>query len=55
MVAVFKPWGYMDPKIWVSDIVIQIYQIILPLILLVVIVRTLHVLFKGIKKTVVPL
>ena len=39
MVAVFKPWGYMDPKIWVSDIVTQIYQIILPLILLLFIIR----------------
>lgn len=28
--ACFKPWGYMDPKIWVSDIVLQSYQIILP-------------------------
>jgi hypothetical protein len=34
IVSVFKPWGYVDPKIWVSDIVTQIYQIILPLILL---------------------
>jgi hypothetical protein len=40
MVAIFKPWGYMDPKIWVSDIAMQIYQIILPLILLVLVIRS---------------
>ena len=34
-VTLFKPWGYVDPKIWVSDIIIQIYQIILPLVVLV--------------------
>lgn len=34
MVATFKPWGYVDPKIWVSDIVMQIYQLILPVILI---------------------
>jgi len=39
MVAIFKPWGYVDPKIWVSDIAMQIYQIVLPLILLVCIIR----------------
>jgi len=39
MIAVFKPWGYVDPKIWVSDIALQIYQIILPLILLIFIIH----------------
>ena len=34
IVATFKPWGYVDPKIWVSDIIMQIYQLILPLILI---------------------
>ena len=28
--SLFKPFGYMEPKIWVSDIPLQIYQIILP-------------------------
>lgn len=32
MMAVFKPFGYVDPKIWVSDIAIQLYQIIMPII-----------------------
>ena len=26
--AVFKPWGYNDPKIWVSEIVLQLSQVI---------------------------
>lgn len=34
MVTLFKPWGYVDPKIWVSDIVMQVYQIILPIVFL---------------------
>lgn len=34
MVTLFKPWGFVDPKIWVSDIVMQIYQIILPMLVL---------------------
>lgn len=39
LVVTFKPWGYVDPKIWVSDIALQIYQIILPLLLVVYIVK----------------
>jgi hypothetical protein len=35
MYAVFKPTGYVEPKMWVSDIVLQIYQIIIPLIFLI--------------------
>ncbi len=38
--ACFKPWGYVDPKIWVSDIVLQSYQILLPSLFLIF-------LFKG--------
>ena len=34
IVMTFKPWGYVDPKIWVSDIILQIYQLILPFILI---------------------
>jgi len=36
MYAVFKPTGYVEPKIWVSDIIMQIYQIIIPLTFLIV-------------------
>ena len=28
--AIMKPWGYMEPKIWLSDAIMQIYQIIIP-------------------------
>lgn len=42
MVTVFKPWGYVDPKIWVSDVAMQIYQIILPLLVLVFVLRIVH-------------
>lgn len=27
--AIFKPWGYNEPKMWVSDIILQLSQIIL--------------------------
>lgn len=30
----FKPWGYVDPKIWVSDIILQLYQVVLPILTL---------------------
>lgn len=39
MMSVFKPFGYVDPKIWVSDIVMQFYQIILPLLLFIILYR----------------
>jgi len=32
MMTVFKPFGYVDPKIWVADIAMQLFQIIAPLI-----------------------
>jgi hypothetical protein len=50
MVAVFKPWGYVDPKIWVSDIALQLYQIILPFILLVIITRFATYVVKKTKQ-----
>ena len=34
LVGTFKPWGYMEPKMWVSDIVIQVYQLIIPILFL---------------------
>ena len=39
MMAIFKPFGYVDPKIWVSDVALQLYQLILPLTLLWLIYR----------------
>ncbi len=47
MVAVFKPWGYVDPKIWVSDVAMQIYQIILPLWVLVNVLRVMRAVFGA--------
>jgi hypothetical protein len=41
MLATFKPWGYVDPKIWVSDIALQLYQIIIPFIIIVFFYRSL--------------
>ena len=52
MIAVFKPWGYVDPKIWVSDIVMQFYQIIFPLVLLVFILRFKKLLFTSVKSII---
>ena len=39
MVTLFKPWGFVDPKIWVSDIVMQIYQIIIPIAVICFIIK----------------
>jgi hypothetical protein len=41
IITIIKPWGYMTPKIWVSDIIIQIYQVIFPLIILSIIISTI--------------
>lgn len=49
IIAIFKPWGYVEPKIWVSDIAMQIYQIILPLIFLVYFFRASCKLFFLLK------
>ena len=49
--AIMKPWGYNDPKIWVSDIVLQLSQVILiSYILLVVYKKAKKVFLK--KRTV---
>jgi len=44
VVAIFKPWGFMDPKIWISEAILQIYQIILPLLLLILILKLIFFL-----------
>ena len=51
-ISIFKPWGFVEPKIWVSDIALQSYQIILPLFLLLGILKLLRFVlstFKHIK------
>lgn len=48
-ISIFKPWGFVEPKIWVSDIALQSYQIILPLVLLLGILKLYNfalVIFK---------
>jgi hypothetical protein len=47
MVATFKPWGYVDPKIWVSDIAMQMYQLILPIILISTIAFLFRLLIRS--------
>lgn len=39
VLTLFKPWGYVDPKIWISDAVLQIYQVFLPFVLLVFLIQ----------------
>lgn len=52
VIATFKPFGYVDPKIWVSDIAMQIYQIILPTFFLIITYKLLNKIFKtfGLKR-----
>jgi len=50
MYAVFKPTGYVEPKMWVSDILMQIYQIIIPLIFLIVCIILVDYTFAHGKK-----
>jgi len=45
-IILFKPWGYMEPKIWISDAVMQVYQIALPLIFIVLILNLLDKVTK---------
>lgn len=45
LVCVFKPWGYNDPKIWVSEIMLQMSQIIIPVFALLFI----YMFFNRIK------
>jgi hypothetical protein len=42
IIVVFKPWGYNDPKIWVSEIALQIYQIIIPLFVLNFLIKYIY-------------
>jgi hypothetical protein len=50
MYAVFKPTGYVEPKMWVSDIIMQIYQIIIPLTFLIVCIVLVDYTFRHGKK-----
>ena len=39
LICSFKPWGFMEPKIWLSDIPLQIYQIGFPLFIIYLIIK----------------
>ena len=39
--AIFKPWGYNEPKIWVSEIVLQLSQVILVSLVLLFVYKKL--------------
>ena len=42
IMATFKPFGYVDPKIWFSDVIMQLYQICLPFLLLAIVLELLR-------------
>jgi hypothetical protein len=42
LVVVFKPWGYNDPKIWVSEIFLQLSQVFIPAILLLLFLKKIR-------------
>ena len=42
IMATFKPFGYVDPKIWFSDVIMQFYQICLPFLLLAFVLELFH-------------
>ena len=46
LITLFKPFGYMDPKIWVSDIAMQLYQIIIPILFILLVYKYLMIVFK---------
>jgi hypothetical protein len=47
--ATFKPFGYVDPKIWVSDIVMQFYQLFLPCLFIFIAIRILLLIRNSLK------
>jgi hypothetical protein len=51
LLATFKPWGYMEPKIWISDAVMQVYQIILPAFLIYFLYKAFYFFKKKIVVT----
>lgn len=49
--ATFKPFGYVDPKIWVSDIAMQIYQLVLPAFFLFGIYKTWVIIKNSLRNS----
>lgn len=52
LIATFKPFGYVDPKIWVSDIVMQLYQIIIPIIFLISFFKFIKFIERTFRKNI---
>jgi hypothetical protein len=46
IITLFKPFGYMDPKIWVSDIAMQLYQIIIPVLFILFVYKYILIIFN---------
>ena len=45
-IAVMKPWGYMDLKIWTAEAILQIYQIFVPLVSILIVL----IVFSSLKR-----
>lgn len=50
MMAIFKPWGYNDPKIWVSDIVLQLSQVVLVSFVILFLCKQIGKFFPKMKR-----
>ena len=46
LLSTLKPFGYMDPKMWTSEIILQIYQIMLPALILYLFFYFMRILAK---------
>ena len=47
IISTMKPWGFMDPKIWISDIPLQIYQVFVPLALCYLVFKVVQILLRN--------
>lgn len=46
-----KPWGFMDVKIWISDAILQFYQIFLPFLFLLSVVSVSFTLMRCMRES----
>lgn len=47
VISTMKPWGFMDPKIWISDIPLQIYQVFIPLALCYLLFKVVQIILRN--------
>ena len=52
LLTTMKPWGFMDPKIWMSDIPLQVYQVFIPLFLILLLFRIVGVINASLKQVI---